>query len=460
MPSFPRHQSEGQITTQQPSFLAAEDTSGQITEKIGEVGKEVQNAALKWSNAVDTIQKTTASANFKSGVLDITSRAQNDPDYNNQDQYFKEIEKLRSDSLKGFSSKTAETEAAIDFGYESKVAQIQIQNLYKKKMVDVGQASTLKLLDMAANRPSENMEQSIADILGPQVQAGVFDHKTAYELQEKYVQKGKYNAFLSDLNSNPSQTEKNLAKNSYDFDVKQLEAARGIYEKEVNKIRAVNENELLKAYVNNEESDPMLVRQMMNEGKIDASFAEGLIKKMEDPKPDKPSQDMKFIEYVNRFADLTEKGDKAEIGEVVSFMTDLMKEHAAGFLDTADVKRNLVKMDETLQEKLVGEAEKILEKRSPKTFFQRISFWSDEYAEGRPEIKARMYRGLIDGVMQGGDPDAVLAKIVSDEINGQLTENLNKPDRVYRHNPKTKQRIYSDDGGATWFDTKTNKEIK
>jgi hypothetical protein len=37
-----------------------------------------------------------------------------------------EIEKLKTDNLKGFTSKSAQSEMAIDFDYESKVGQIQI----------------------------------------------------------------------------------------------------------------------------------------------------------------------------------------------------------------------------------------------------------------------------------------------------------------------------------------------
>ena len=146
MPDFPRYQSKAQPTTAQPSVQAPEDTTGEIIQEVGEVGKTVQDVSVKWSNAVDTIQKTAASANFKAGILDIETRATNDPNYNNSDQYFKEIEKLKTDNLKGFQSKTAETQAAIDFGLEGNIAKFRIENLYKKKMIDVGQASTPKLL--------------------------------------------------------------------------------------------------------------------------------------------------------------------------------------------------------------------------------------------------------------------------------------------------------------------------
>lgn len=226
MPDFPRYNSKAQPTTQLPAVQAAEDTSGQMLEQAAKVGTIVQDAASKWSNALDTIQKTTASANFKTGLLDITNRAQNDPNYNNSDQYFKEIEKLRSENLKGFSNKAAEQEAAIDFGYQSKVAQIQIENLYKKKMIDVGQASTLKLIDSEVNNPNDSSLQSIKTLLNTQTAAGIIDHKDAYKLYEDAEKKFKFNSFLRDFRLDPVAAEKKFNKNSYGMDVETSEKAR------------------------------------------------------------------------------------------------------------------------------------------------------------------------------------------------------------------------------------------
>lgn len=203
MPDFPRYNSKAQITTQQPSVQAAAGTEGQILEKTAQVASNASETALKWSNTVDTIQKTTSSANFKSGMLDITQRAQADPNYNNSDQYYKEIEKLKMDNLKGFSSKTAQTQAAIEFGYEAKVGQIQIENLYKKKMIDVGQVSAMKLIDAEIGNPSDSSFANIQKILNAQVQGGIFSHEEAYKKYKESVRTiGEF-----DVSNDPSDQE-------------------------------------------------------------------------------------------------------------------------------------------------------------------------------------------------------------------------------------------------------------
>lgn len=461
MPDFPRYNSKGQINQQQTGFLAPEDNTGAVVgEAASNLGKTAQEIGVKWGNAVNTIQKTAATANFKSGLLDITNRAQNDPDYNNSDQYFKEIEKLKTDSLKGFDSKVAQAEAALDFGYDGEVARIQIQNLYKKKMIDVGQASTLKLLDLEAANGGPNIESRIGSILDPQVKAGIIGHEAAYKLQKEYVKKGKYNAFLSDLNSNPAETEARLKKNEYQFDIDQLEKARNIYASESKKIQAVTENEVLTAYLNGEDMDADSIRGLMNEGKIDARFAEGMISKLKDPKPTAASQDQAYIDFQNRGADALAKGDNVKMEEIVDLMSDTIKAHSSGLLDGSDVKRILEDRGKMLQKKLDPLSESVMENVQKKNWFERLSFWSDEYADKKPEIKARMYRKLVDGITRGEDGNALMSKILGEEIDLQLHENLKKPARIYSDNTETGQSAYSDDGGATWFDEKTGKEIK
>lgn len=187
MPDFPRYESKSQIVPRQTSLQAVEDTTGEILGQGAKIGQQVQETALKWQNAVDTIQKTTATANFKTGILDITNRASNDPDYNNSDQYFKEIENLKTSSLKGFSSKLAETEASLDLGYEAKVAQIQIGNLYKKKMIDVGQVNAIKLIDNEVSNPNEDSFENIKNILNKQVASGIFSHEDAYKKYKESI---------------------------------------------------------------------------------------------------------------------------------------------------------------------------------------------------------------------------------------------------------------------------------
>ena len=114
----------------------------------------------------------------------------------------------------------------------------------------------------------------------------------------------------------------------------------------------------------------------------------------------------------------------------------------------------------TIQEKLGMAATQILEKTNPKTWLERLTLWADEYDDKRPAIQARMYRKLIDGVANGENGDKLLKNIIDEEMNLKLAERIKQSDRQYAVNQQTKQRIYSDDGGATWHDEKTGSVIK
>lgn len=200
MPNFPtRYESQQQLTTQAPSAPISKDTSGEITEAKAQVGTAVQENSVKWSQAHDVIQKTVATANFKTGMADVIARASVDPGYNNSDQYFKEIEKLKTDNLKGFTSKVSESEMMANFGYESSVGKIQIQNLYRKKEIDLGQTAALQLIDKEINSPNKNSLGNIQALLNAQVSVGILDHKDAFQLLQKANQDLGVNQISKDL---------------------------------------------------------------------------------------------------------------------------------------------------------------------------------------------------------------------------------------------------------------------
>lgn len=187
MAEFPRYQSKGQLTTQAPSVAAVGDTSGQILEQISKVGQTVQDIGLKWSNAVDTIQKTTSTANRKGQFLDLINEGQNDPNYNNLDDYLKRADKIVLDNQKGFSSKFAASQNLIEAQYDAKATKIQLENLYKKKIIDVGQTSAIKLIDNEISNPGPASKANIQKILNEQVSAGIFNHKDAYKIYNSSI---------------------------------------------------------------------------------------------------------------------------------------------------------------------------------------------------------------------------------------------------------------------------------
>lgn len=409
-----------------------------------------------WLKALSTTQITVAQRNFKVGMAQLLANAQSDPDYNNSERYYKDIEKLKTESMKGIKLPGVRSRMEMELGYESQIGRIQIESVFKKKAIDAGRAASRDLLETYS---SEGDIEGIKGEIEKQRQSNLFSKEDLVKLEKSYTAKAKKNMFAMDLQNDPSVAEDRLSKNEYGFDVKELSSAKSIYDKEISKIQAVHQNELLTAYLNGEDLSPLLVKELMNQKKISPKFAESLISKIENPKPDKISQDQTYIEFQEKEMKLLENKDKSTLADIAEFMVEVMQAHSKGLLDKGDTQKILKTWSPELQERLENESEGVMQKVRPKTWFEHISFWSDEYADEKPEIKARMYRKLIDGLMQGGDGDKVLQKVVDDELELQLSDNLKKPDRLYAVNPDTKQKIHSDDGGATWFDEK-GKEVK
>lgn len=180
MAQFPRYESKGQLTSQAPSVGAAADTSPQMMEAAGKIGTQVQDLAVKWSNAVDVIQETTATANHKGTILQTQNDFVNNPnatleDYNSA---LKSIDKSQETNLSQFTSQAAKSKASITLGYESQVAKIQIQNAYKKKMGDIGIAKDKELEDIEINNPTDSSMYNIKKSKNRLLQAGLIDHTT------------------------------------------------------------------------------------------------------------------------------------------------------------------------------------------------------------------------------------------------------------------------------------------
>jgi hypothetical protein len=462
MPEFPRYSSKGQINSQQPSFLAPEDRTGEVIAEAGaNVGKTVQEIGVKWNESVSRMQKATYESNREIAVAQAVSKYQDDPNFSTPDalnKAYREIDEAIKVKGDGFSDKGVEALAMIESKKDAEIAKIQLKNLWKKNQIANTQTAVMRRLDLAASKGDAEKISLVMREYGD----SIFGDKNAYELERKYIKQAKYNSFLSDLNSNPSETQNKISKNDYQFDIAELEKAKNIYASESKKIQAINENDMLGAYLNGSPPSEIEIKQAMKEGKVDAKFAESMIHKINDPKPDKLSQDVAYIDFQKRDADLLSKGDKATTEEILTLMSDAMQAHSKGLLDKSDVQRILWNKDrnEVMKQRFEELAQGVLSKTQPKNWLEHLSFWSDEYAEKKPEIKARMYRKLIDGISQGQDGYVLMKNIIDDEIDIQMAENIKKPDRQYAVNPDTRQRAYSDDGGATWYDEKTGKEIK
>jgi hypothetical protein len=182
MPSFPRYESKGALTTQTPSVGAVEDTSGKIAAQAADTLTKVQDTAVKWDEAFKTIQDTVFKGNTKVALADVKARAEVDPDPNSLPKYLDEIDKIGTDNSKGLH---AGSQAFMEWGFDSKIAKIELGATFKKKQIDVGHAATLKLVDAEVENPTDGSLPRIQSLLQTQVSKGLINHEDAYKLEEK-----------------------------------------------------------------------------------------------------------------------------------------------------------------------------------------------------------------------------------------------------------------------------------
>ena len=228
MPNFPRYNSKNQLTSQLPGPLMEKDRTGEVVAQAGnQLGKAIGDFGVKWQQGKNTIQKTQTEAKFKTTMLDIQNRASIDPDEKNSYKYMNEIEKLKQTSLSEIDDPQARAEMDIDLNYQSRVGQIQVENLYRKKLADIGQASMFTMLDHMA-RDSGDIGKRIDKFMKTQVNALVVDHKDVKGIKDKYVQQAKYNSFFGDLNADTAAAEKKLNDNEYKLDITQMKFAKSV----------------------------------------------------------------------------------------------------------------------------------------------------------------------------------------------------------------------------------------
>lgn len=239
MPKFPRYESKGTLTTQQPSVLTTPSTDAQITEALGETAGQVQDTTTKFAKARASSMNTVALANHKGDILDIESRAALDPDPNNQSKYLDEIKKSNQKYSENLGA-----EGKLNLGLESRLAGIKIGAAFKKKEIEIDNVATQRLIDYEVNNPQPDSFAKVQTLLEEKKKLGFISEEQAYKIEEKAKKDFKFNTFTRDLQLYPDLADNRLKRNEYGFDISELEKARTIQEKF--EVRAKEEDQELK----------------------------------------------------------------------------------------------------------------------------------------------------------------------------------------------------------------------
>lgn len=442
------------------------------------------------SNIAEDIIKVKADQEFAKakiagyqGLQQIEADASQDDDFQNfETNYSKKIKDLQDNISKTIRSPLAKQQFNDDFALKSTYsfynisadARKRFMNYDKDLMAQEITTTEDRIFSATTPQEKENAKAELASIFSRRVENKTLNKAEATNLYKKELmgldeKQTEYDILrnpiytLGELQKGKEGAYKNLAQDKRIDLIKQAESRIEKLKNQQEETIAIAQNQKESELIDLKIAGTLTEQQVKVERDaktISAQFADSMISALRNPKIDIKSKDEVYIDFQNKVMDLQAKGKKATLQENAKLIVDVLKAHSKGLLDTDDVKRILKDRNIIIQKQLENETNIILSKSNPKNIWQKLSIWSDEYASQRPEIKARMYRKLIDGITQGGDAAEVLNKIISDELDNHLSEQAKYPNRHYVIHPQTKQRIYSDDGDITWHDAKTGELIK
>lgn len=240
---YQRYDSRANLTTQQTSFLAPEDNTGQVLMEVGnKIGQQLTNIGTQWASAIDEMQKATIEANQDIGIAKIKSKYESDPSFSKPEQLeeaYKELDNFTKENSGGFSNKATQAQMQLKLQRDTEIAKIQLQNVWKKNQISNTQIAVQQRLDLAAQQGDVEKIKNTISAYGN----NIFGKKQAYELEKEYVKKAKFSAFVNDLENDPTNANKKLEKNSYEFDIKELNSAKEILKKKSQENEQANELE-------------------------------------------------------------------------------------------------------------------------------------------------------------------------------------------------------------------------
>lgn len=184
-PVLPQYNSKGNIQPIQAAPFREE--AAQNASNQNQVIGTLTNIAQKWSDANDVMQATEAKTKYETATADIQARAAADPDFKNTPKYFKELEKVRDESLTGVANQAVAGQLRMDFERGNAMAAIKIgTDAQAKQMmankVNVAQSLDLlqqKQLSAATDVERKQIEGEIKGLINAQVASGVLNYQEA-----------------------------------------------------------------------------------------------------------------------------------------------------------------------------------------------------------------------------------------------------------------------------------------
>lgn len=353
MPTLPRYNSQQKVRMPQAQSVSFTDKSSQNL--IG----TLQDIGQQWQKANDVMEYTEAKSQYEVGTERILSRAQQDPDFKNTDQYYKELRDLREESLGKITNAMVREKAALEMGAGNEVASLKIETAARKKRIDHTRFSlsqsvdTLfkKRLDATSETEKKDITNKIEELLSINAGTGVISEEEAYKMYKN----GKEKAAEFDATARPelflSRTNKfyDVSADKYAELRKKARSAKEREEKEIvaqqEEVELQNESDLILQLADREADKRSVseITDMIANNRISREFGEAYIRVLESPKhidPKKKIEKSGFTKFAQSLfkADDNESKQKA-ITEMLNGAADgdLNEEQLAVLLKSASL---------------------------------------------------------------------------------------------------------------------------
>jgi hypothetical protein len=390
MPVYPRAEQNRELTTQQPSVMAAKDSSAsQALEGASKLGLQVQDFAVEWQKGQDDIQTVIADSKFKTGMAEINARAEQDQDFYNSESYFREIDNLKKESLAGISGQVARDASSISLTQQADMGKIALGGMFKQKQITEGRlAAGNTMASYSENGNVEGLKEYVSGLKKTQL----FSEAELTQLEDKHSKTANWNNFLISLSNDIDGTEADLDK--FGLTKKQMVDAEPVIEKakkefhaDVKKLQAQNGKEYMISVLDGHFPDPEEVDELIARGAagdpegLDPTTGAAITKYLKSDRyeADKAERDALFYMIPEQYFDIDKDGDSiididARFESIVGYRKAVFDAYDAGAISESMMKEKIAESEESFDQGISETANKFY-KNGQKSWRFFKTFW-------------------------------------------------------------------------------------
>jgi len=480
MPSIPTYQSTNGIKVGNTPELnlssvnSSKQAQGNLSQAIKNVGENFAEVEAARGKVRDFRQKNEASILTLNGISEITALSNEDPDFD-PTPYEEAIDKKGQEAAKTITNQLAKEEFMANFQRQATVAKWDIRNKFRdrelKSAVESGVYKGKQISSIYTRLSQAEKNTAVLDFkktLMDGVKAKVYTQSQVNQIDADFQKDIKESVVNAHILANPEAAKAGLEQGkdgpypdiSEEFRTDSIVKADAYDKKykaeaEAKQKELINTNEdnIVTRMIDPQKEKPTEgeIVTMMNsenpEEKISPRFAKAVIENIRSAKKYKKSN--KVNTTFNKLAgDILDPKNKKED----EIRNELLSKNAVGELDDSDFQ--------TLYTFFTGVKKDTVDKAMPKKTWMERLFNNGKDKGLRQEVITGMFKQYMQKVNNGDDPAKAVSEIINTHLDNHLAEEAKKPNRQYATNPQTKQRIYSEDNGTTWYDEKTKELIK